>query len=35
MLVLNQVHKTFNIGTINEKPALRGVSLTLTVILLL
>ena len=29
MLVLNQVHKTFNIGTINEKPALRGVSLTL------
>ena len=29
MLVLNQVHKTFNIGTINENPALRGVSLTL------
>ena len=29
MLVLKQVHKTFNIGTINEKPALRGVSLTL------
>lgn len=29
MLVLNQVHKTFNIETINEKPALRGVSLTL------
>lgn len=29
MLVLNQIHKTFNIGTINEKPALRGVSLTL------
>ena len=29
MLVLNQVHKTFNIGTINEKPALGGLSLTL------
>lgn len=29
MLVLNQISKTFNIGTINEKPALRGVSLTL------
>ncbi len=29
MLVLNQIHKTFNIGTINEKPALCGVSLTL------
>ncbi len=29
MLVLNDVHKTFNIGTINEKPALRGVSFTL------
>ena len=29
MLFLNQVNKTFNIATINEKPALRGVSLTL------
>ena len=29
MLVLNDVYKTFNPGTINEKPALRGVSLTL------
>ena len=29
MLVLHQAHKTFYIGTINEKPALRGVSLTL------
>lgn len=29
MLVLDQVYKTFNIGTINEKPALRGVSVTL------
>lgn len=29
MLVLDQIYKTFNIGTINEKPALTGVSLTL------
>ncbi|MBO5372894.1 MAG: ABC transporter ATP-binding protein [Lachnospiraceae bacterium] len=29
MLVLNEIYKTFNAGTINEKPALRGVSLTL------
>lgn len=29
MLVLNDIYKTFNIGTINEKPALKGVSLTL------
>lgn len=29
MLVLNDIYKTFNIGTINEKPALRGVSFTL------
>ena len=29
MLVLDQVFKTFNIGTINEKPALKGVSVTL------
>lgn len=29
MLVLNNIYKTFNIGTINEKPALKGVSLTL------
>lgn len=29
MLELTNLHKTFNKGTINEKPALRGVSLTL------
>ncbi len=29
MLELNNVHKTFNPGTVNEKRALRGVSLTL------
>lgn len=29
MLELKEIYKTFNIGTINEKPALKGVSLTL------
>ena len=29
MLELTNIHKTFNKGTINEKPALRGVDLTL------
>ena len=29
MLIINNIHKTFNAGTINEKKALRGVSLTL------
>lgn len=29
MLELRDVHKTFNIGTVNERKALRGVSLTL------
>ena len=27
MLELNNVHKTFNLGTINEKRALNGVNL--------
>ena len=29
MLQINQIHKTFNAGTINEKRALQGVSLQL------
>ena len=29
MLEINNIYKTFNIGTINEKHALNGVSLTL------
>ena len=29
MLELNSVHKTFNLGTINEKRALNGVNLKL------
>ena len=29
MLQINNIHKTFNKGTINEKPALRGVTLNL------
>lgn len=29
MLEINNIHKTFNKGTINEKPALRGVNLSL------
>ena len=29
MLEINNVHKTFNKGTINEKPALQGVDLHL------
>ena len=31
MLELTNIHKTFNKGTINEKPALRGVDLTLRI----
>ena len=29
MLEIRNIHKTFNAGTVNEKQALRGVSLTL------